>query len=116
VSLIPHAEHIARSYPFEILANLTLLTAARARACSGKVPRACSAWGARATQAVAWRRKATRACTVGAHGSVWVHQLWRGGVRVAWACSARGARVRGAADARLWSGRHARSSLILGEI
>jgi hypothetical protein len=42
--------------------------------------------------------------------------LWRGGTRAAWACSARGAWVRGTTSARLWSGRYARASLILGEI
>jgi hypothetical protein len=68
VSLIPQAEHTAHSYPFEILANLTLHAAARACGARGGVgagvqAQACSAWGARATQAVAWRRKVTWVCS-----------------------------------------------------
>jgi hypothetical protein len=43
-------------------------------------------------------------------------RLWCGGARAAWACSARGAWVRGMTGVRLWSGRYARASLILGEI
>jgi hypothetical protein len=75
------------------------LGAAWARVCRRKVVPAYSAWGARATQAMAWRRKVAQACSGRARGSACVrdaahvgawlgrrealHGLWRGGARVA---------------------------------
>jgi hypothetical protein len=46
------------------------------------VARACSAWGARATQAMTWRRKAVQACSGRARGSVHVRGVGHAGARL----------------------------------
>jgi hypothetical protein len=99
VFLIPQAEHTARSYPFEILANLTLPATARACSTRGGMGMGVQAQGRR------------RLAALGAQGR---RRLWRGGARRCGlaAVGVRGsARVRGAAHvgarlrAGVWLGR-----------
>jgi hypothetical protein len=65
--LIPQAEHTARSYPFEILANLTLPAAARACSARAAWARACRRKGGVGLQRLG--RKGDAGSSVEAQGS-----------------------------------------------